>query len=165
MDRMIVISKMKELFQKYKFVLLLLVLGVFFMLIPQGNQEVTQEETTTPAPVSTAQELEEILSKIEGVGKVKVMLTEAAGAETIYQTNEDRVTSADTNNVRIETVIISDTNREEQGLIRTVTPPIYLGAIIVCQGGDKATVRLAVTQAVSAVTGMGTDRISILKMK
>lgn len=165
MDRMTIISKSKELFGKYKFVLLILALGMLFMITPQKQQETTQPVATVPQPATTAQELEAILSKIEGVGKTKVMLTEAAGAETVYQTNEDRVTSADSESIRVETVIIADSSREERGLVRSITPPVYLGAIIVCQGGENAAVRLAVTQAVSAVTGMGTDRITVLKMK
>ena len=96
---------------------------------------------------------------------MKVLLTEAAGAETVYQTNEDRSSSADSESVRVETVITTDSGREETGLVRTVTPPIYLGAIIVCQGGDSASVKLSVVEAVSNVTGISTDRITVLKMK
>jgi stage III sporulation protein AG len=40
-----------------------------------------------------------------------------------------------------------------------------MGAIVVCQGGDQPTVRLAILDAVSKVTGLGADKISILKMK
>ena len=40
-----------------------------------------------------------------------------------------------------------------------------MGAIVVCQGGDNATVRLAIIEAVSNVTGLGADKISVLKMK
>lgn len=165
MDRMTIICKLKDLFGKYKFVMLILALGMLFMATPQKPQEEPQPVATVSQPISTAQELEEILSKIDGVGKVKVMLTEAAGAETIYQTNEDRETSADRESIRVETVVITDSSREDRGLVRSVTPPVYLGAIIVCQGGENATVRLAVTQAVSTITGMGTDRITVLKMK
>ena len=64
-----------------------------------------------------------------------------------------------------KTVIISDSGREEEGLIKTVTPPIYLGAIIVCQGGDSPTIRLQIVQAVANVTGISSDRITVLKMK
>ena len=39
------------------------------------------------------------------------------------------------------------------------------GAVVVCDGGDDAAVRLAVTQAVSAYTGLGSDRITVMKMK
>ena len=39
------------------------------------------------------------------------------------------------------------------------------GAVVVCAGGDDAKVRLAVTRAVSAYTGLGSDRITVLKMR
>lgn len=160
-------GKLKELFGKYKYVLLILGLGILLMLIPERTQEAPVETPAAvqPAPSSKTQELEAILSQISGVGKVKVLLTEAAGAETVYQTNEDRSSSADSESVRVETVIITDSGREETGLVRTVTPPIYLGAIIVCQGGDSASVKLSVVEAVSNVTGISTDRITVLKMK
>ena len=93
------------------------------------------------------------------------MLTEAAGSETIYQTDEDRSETSDAQNIRVETVIVSGSERTETGLVRTVVPPVYLGAIIVCQGGDSPAVRLSVAEAVSNVTGIGTDRITVLKMK
>ena len=39
--------------------------------------------------------------------------------------------------------------------------PEFRGALVVCPGGGDARVRLMLTQAVSALTGLGTDRISI----
>ena len=41
---------------------------------------------------------------------------------------------------------------------------VYRGALVVCQGGDRASVRLSVTQAVSALTGLRADRIVVVKM-
>ena len=39
------------------------------------------------------------------------------------------------------------------------------GAVVVCPGADSAAVRLKITRAVSAYTGLGSDRIIILKSK
>ncbi len=39
------------------------------------------------------------------------------------------------------------------------------GAVIVCQGADTSSVRLCVTNAVSAYTGLGSDKIRVIKMK
>lgn len=39
------------------------------------------------------------------------------------------------------------------------------GAVIVCQGADISSVRLCVTNAVSAYTGLGSDKIRVIKMK
>ena len=37
------------------------------------------------------------------------------------------------------------------------------GAVIVCEGADSAAVQLRITQAVGTYTGLGSDRITILK--
>lgn len=167
MDRIDIGEKARGLIRKYKYVLLILGLGILLMSLPEGESQPAQQETTSvqAAPNTRAEELEEILAQISGVGKVKVLLTEAAGAETVYQTDEDRSASADSESIRVETVIVTDSDREEQGLVRTVTPPVYLGAIIVCQGGDSPSVRLNIVEAVSNVTGISSDRITVLKMK
>ena len=167
MDWMNIAGRAKNLVGKYKYVLLILLLGILLMSLPEGSKESIKAEISVPAPVyaSKAEELEAILSQISGVGKVRVMLTEAAGSETIYQTDEDRSETSDAQNIRVETVIVSCSERTETGLVRTVVPPVYLGAIIVCQGGDSPAVRLSVAEAVSNVTGIGTDRITVLKMK
>ena len=39
------------------------------------------------------------------------------------------------------------------------------GAVVVCTGADSPEVRLGVTQAVAAYTGLGSDKITILKME
>ena len=41
----------------------------------------------------------------------------------------------------------------------------YQGAVIVCDGAGSAEIRLALTEAVRALTGIPSDCISILKMK
>ena len=55
----------------------------------------------------------------------------------------------------------------ESGLQETVTVqergPGYQGALLVCAGGDDPQVRLRLTQAVSALTGLGADKIAISK--
>lgn len=39
------------------------------------------------------------------------------------------------------------------------------GAVVVCRGCDSAKVRLDVTNAVMAYTGLGSDKITVMKMK
>lgn len=167
MERLEISAKVKELFGKYKYVLLILAVGIILMSLPEGQRKPVQQEIPAVQPESAnrTEELEDILGQIAGVGKVRVLLTEAAGAETIYQTDEDSSTASDSDRLRVETVIVSNASREEQGLIRSITPPVYLGAIIVCQGGDSPTVRLSIVEAVSNVTGISSDRITVLKMK
>lgn len=163
MDWMTIRDKAAQAFHKYKYVLLVLALGFVLMSLPDAPVETEDKNTeeTVSQQISTADALESILAQIEGVGRVQVLLTEAVGPETVYQTDED--SSGDS--VRIETVIISGADRGEQGLVRRVDPPVYLGAVVVCQGADRPAIQLAVVEAVANATGISTDRITVLKMK
>ena len=41
----------------------------------------------------------------------------------------------------------------------------YRGALIVCAGADSPQVRLDLVNAVAGLTGLSTDRITVVKMK
>lgn len=167
MDRVAVGNKILEFGQKYRYALLVLLIGLGLMLLPGLG---TKTDTSNPLPtqevksVDISQQLEEILSQIQGAGKVQVMLTIAEGEKIMYQTDED-LASGDSGTSRWDTVIITDADRAQSGLIQQVIPPIYRGAIIVCQGAQNASVRLAIVEAVSNITGLGADKISVVKMK
>lgn len=154
--------------KKYSYVALILGVGILLMLLPSGNSDTeaqTDPTTSTQPQQSTQEALEEILSQIQGAGKVKVLLTVAAGESIVYQTDENSTAGTDSSTTKIETVIITDAGKAQQGLVQQVNPPVYLGAVVVCQGADSAAVRLAVTEAVADATGLSTDKISVLKMK
>ncbi len=146
-------------FKKYQSILLVLVLGISLMLLPRKQQQPLPEVPAREALPDLEAELEDILSQISGVGKAEVLLTEERGSSTIYQTDENQ------NHSNLDTVIITDKNREETGLIRQILPPVYRGALIVCQGADSAGVRLSVVEAVTRVTGLSSDCITVLKRK
>ena len=168
MDIKKVRNSVEKFFQKYKFVVLILVLGAVLMLIPStvGNSKkknVTIETETVKSNVQ--EELADILSGMKGVGKVKVMLKESSGAETVYQTNQDISVSENGSDTRIEVITVTDSQRVEHGLVKQIIPPQYLGAIILCEGADNPKIKLLVTEAVSKITGLGADKIAVLKMK
>lgn len=160
------LKRMLSMIQRYKYVAVILLLGVALMLLPTGQKDSQPEQQIHNPQVPGMQEqLEQILSQIQGVGKVRVLLTELQGEQTLYVRDENAYDSADRTEVQSEAVIITDSQRNEAGLIRQLIPPVYQGAVIVCQGGDSAAVRLAVVQAVSDATGLSADKITVLKMK
>lgn len=169
MDVISIKDKLIEFIKKYKYVALILLIGFILMVIPTGkkNETVVTEIpiVQTQKHISVAEQLDDILSNIDGAGDVQVLLTVAAGEQTIYQTNDTISNGGDTSNTQINTVTVMDTQRNETGLIRQINPPVYQGAIVVCHGADSPSVRLSIVEAVSKVTGLGTDRISVLKMK
>ena len=167
MGKIITNSKLIEFIQKYKYVALVLTVGIVLMVIPTEKEPTTESVLTTGEDriLSVEERITQILRQVKGAGEVQVLLTESLGQETIYQTNEDITQNDTSSSSRSNTVTITDSQRNEQGLIRQQNPPQYLGAVVVCQGGDQPTVRLAILDAVSKVTGLGADKISILKMK
>ena len=144
-----------------------MLIGIFLLCIPEKEPEelIRQTQETVQQQKTLEQELEDVLSKLDGAGKVRVLLTESSGSETYYQQDEDRMEDEGGKQIRSDTVILTDSGRGQSGLVRRVDPPVYLGAVVLCQGADSARVKLAVTEAVANATGLSTDRITVLKMK
>ena len=158
--------KVSAFFKKYRYVFLVLLIGISLMLLPKQTTvkkdlQVHTEEKT----VSINDQLSDILSKVKGAGDVQVLLTLQAGEETRYQLDEVTEVTEQGSSTKVSTIILSNMDKQQAGLVRQVIPPIYKGAVVVCQGGDDPSVKLAITEAVSKVTGLGADRISVLKMK
>lgn len=170
MDWIAAKGKITAVGKKYRYPLLLLLVGIILIVLP--TKDTVQKNETTPGisdgytnMLSMETQLAEILSTVAGAGKVKVMLTVSSGEETIYQTDTNESHTSDSDSEKKDTVIVTDASRNESGLVRQIMPPKYLGAVVVCQGADSPVVRLSVVEAVAKLTGLGTDRITVLKMK
>lgn len=150
-----VLKKVTAVVSKYRYAALVLLIGVILMLLPTSKpqEEAPAEPAQQEEKTDISGELCEILGKIQGVGKVEVMLTVQTGEHTVYQYDDGG------------TVIVTDEDRAQAGLVEKVESPVYRGAIVVCQGADSPAVRLSVIEAVAKVTGLSTDRITVLKMK
>lgn len=151
-------SVLGPLWKKYYPVALVVAAGLLLLSLPQGQ---SQEKAPTAAPVQQEsgleQELEQLLGSLAGAGKVAVLLTPETGEETVYQMDKSGSGG--------DTVLLTGTERRQEGLVRRVDAPVYRGAVVLCQGADDANVRLAVVQAVMAATGLSSERITVLKMK
>ncbi len=160
------INKMMQWVKKYRFVAFILLAGVALMLIPFGgsNNEEPKTQPTEPIQTDITQELCSILRQIDGAGEVSVMLSVRSGIRTVYQTDQNE-TSGENGSNREDTVIITDENRSQAGLIQQIIYPEYRGAIIVCEGADNIQVKASIMEAVSRITGLGMDKISVIKMK
>ena len=164
------LSKGMQWGKKYRYVLAVLLVGIALMLWPEKTEN--ENATVTPMVVEpqadqwvSAEHLEGLLSQIQGCGKVKVLLTRAAGERKILQKNEHTQYAEESSTTDVQTVIVTGTNRQEEPVLTQLCGPEYLGAVVVCQGADQPQVRLAVSDAVSKATGLGVDRISVVKMK
>ena len=160
----------KELFDKYKYVLLLCVVGVVLMVWPQEEKINSVEPVFANTALTDGLEgkIQTILEEMDGVGRARVLLTLESGEETEYAVDrtdtESRTESGGSASRQTELVTVSESGGQSPVPLRT-NAPAYRGAVVVCEGGGSAAVRLAVTQVIQSLTGLSADRIVISKMK
>ena len=159
-------GKIKGPVEKYRLVWLVILAGLILLTLPMGEEEETVQETTTATTqfdlAALENRLEEALSKIDGAGEVTVVLTIQNGPRQVLAQDVDRRTGEGENT---ETVILSRGSSAQETVAVQELYPSYQGALLICEGGDDPDVRLKLTEATSALTGLGADKISISKGK
>ncbi len=156
---------------KYKYIALVVLVGILLLLWPTGKNGEKLPETEampqeqTAADMELEARLESVLSEIAGAGRCRVMLTVSAGAETVYQTDTRQQSSADGTSLERTTALTAAGSATELPLVVQTINPVYQGALVVCSGADSAAVRLSIVDAVSGLTGLGADQITVIKMK
>ena len=158
----------KKAWDKYKYVALVALAGAVLLLWPEGGGSTGQAAASgsgeqSPDARQVAEEMEDILSKISGVGRVQVMLTsDSDGGRLLAEDVEESRQDSGASSRSTETVVV-DGAQGETPVVKRTWYPTYRGALVVCQGGDQAAVRLAVTEAVMALTGLSADRVTVAK--
>ena len=121
----------------------------------QTAAQAAQTQELTPSQ----EEMEAILSRIDGVGRVDLLLTLHTSSASVYQTDTRTVTSGSGTTEECQTVFGQTSGSGKEPVVQ------YQGALVVCDGADRASVRLAVVQAVTSLTGLGSNQIAVVKMK
>ena len=123
------------------------------------------------------EKLENILSKIEGVGKVKVLITYSSTSMIVPLYNEDSEESLTeendkeggtrkiTENRNKKDIIYQESSGEKVPITQSVISPKMEGAIITAEGARNVEVKSNIIQAVEAVTGVSTHKIQVFEMK
>ena len=166
---------------RQSFFVILGIVGV--ILIALSNTELTDsvdkhsgDTTVQQYKLQLEKEITALLKEINGVGDVKVMISLESGEENIYveqhkssedvQTNKNGTTvnESKNNSFENEIVIVSQQNNNTP-LVEKVVLPQVQGVAVVCSGADDITVVSAVTNSVSVVLNVPTNRIFVTKMK
>lgn len=151
---------------RQRLVAILLLTGALLYLASGAlSSEEKQEQNVVQMPVTEAeqqleQQLEQFLRQMQGVGKVQVLLSLERMKSTVYQVDQSRSSSASGETVQENTVAVSG-----EAVVQTVYEPIYRGAVIVCQGGDRAAVVQSIKAVVRSLTGLKNDQITVTKMQ
>ena len=176
------------------FILILIITVIVINLIWNTGESEEEKEpasdpnkklaTTTNESIETStdtydmdRKLEDILSKIDGVGDVKVMITYSQTSQTVPLYNEDtttkdteetdqsggtrKVTESDSK----KDVVFKESNGEKEPITQSIVSPKIEGAIIAAKGASNADVKAKIVQAVEAVTGLATHKIHVFEMQ
>lgn len=143
--------------------ILALGLGLLLLLLPrkQESSEPERQEALAFSLEAEEKRIAAALSRLDGAGNVTVVLTLDRSEEREYARNldSDRQTESDGGRTeeRSEIAEIGD-----GALTVKVLYPRYRGALVVVEG-DGSTLRLEITQAVSALTGLSSDKITVIR--
>lgn len=151
--------------EQYKYVFVVIVVGLILLFIPISSNEediFLQENTKELFQLSAFEDhLSQHLSLIDGAGTTRVVLTLKNDGQTVYAQDTQQENQGRT---MIETVTIG-TGSNQQVVEVQQNYPDFQGALIICEGGGSPKVQLELIQAVSALTGLRSDHITVCKSK
>lgn len=190
-------NKLKEMFKGKKKTENLLVLLVLLIIVviainyiwnsdEKKENNVKQESqsneikqvSTENIKDKTEEKLENILSKISGVGKVRVMITYSVSSSVTPVYDEtSKVSNTTENDDSGGTRTITQTENGKQivykensdgskePITKNTESPKMEGAIIVAEGAENIDVKTNIIEAVEAATGLATHKIQVFKME
>lgn len=141
-----------------------------------SNQNVSTSQNEAESTEVLEKKLEDILSKIQGVGEVSVCINYSESSEVVAMYNENSKTSTTEENDdsggrrKIEEtdtqkdVIYQENDGTKTPITAKIVKPKIEGAIITAQGVNDANVKNNIIQAVEAVTGLATHKIQVFEM-
>ncbi len=136
----------------------LLVISILF--IPSFEDSSVKDSDSVSEYVSILEDkLSKTLSKVDGVGRVDVIITIESGMQTVlaYKT-----TVTENNGVieRVETPIIVN----GKTVVLKENYPEISGVLIVCEGADNIAVKNRILQATVSLLNIKLNQIELLKM-
>lgn len=164
-------------------ILIFFLCGVLLMVIsiPAKDKDedmetmiVSAENDSTAYIKCLEQELEQMLSLMEGVGEVACMVTLSQSAEQVIEkdveVSDDIVTESDSQggtrttnqSSRSEATVYQGENDGNPYVTKEISPKVE-GVLVIADGGDNAVVIKNITEAVQALFGIESHKIRIVK--
>lgn len=127
-----------------------------------GGAEISYERER-----SLEKRLEAMIEQINGAGKTKVMITLDSSNEYFYafeSKNESTENASERQNSAEEKPTVIDGKNGEEPLVTKVGESGVRGVFVVCKGGDNPQVAERIINAVCAVLGIKSSRVSVAGM-
>lgn len=141
------------------------------------NQSIGTTGTTEQKYVEYLEEnMEEVLSQMEGVGRVEVMITVSDMGESVVEKDRNTVQSVTTETDSAggdrsvsetsveETTIYIESDDETYPYIQKEKMPTIEGVVVVAEGGGSSSVVSNISESVKALLPVEAHRIKVVKM-
>lgn len=184
------LEKTKEKFKNNKieklvsFLVILVITLIIINRILNGQASQPKTETNNTVELvnsdenlkenSLEEDLESILSQIQGVGNVDVLITysQSSSINPLYNENSSSSTTeenGDSNNKKITQTQSNSkeilTDSSSNPIIQTTSSPKIEGSVVIAQGASSAEIKTKIISAVEAATGLATHKIQVFEMK
>lgn len=138
--------------------IVILIIGVIIMLSVSWGGSTKKEVQTTFDTAGEETRLEEILSDIDGAGRVKVMITYTGSTEQnlayeVKSDNDERSHQEDKRAVM---------SGNSPMVVQELYPEVR-GVVITAQGAGNAAVKRQLAEAAAAATGVGISKVKVYK--
>lgn len=180
-------DKKKQIENIVVFIIILIVTVLIINNMWSGEKEKKDDNTVDTSKVlaqtstSSHQEdleerLEDILSTINGVGKVKALIKYSESSTVVAMYNETVSESTTKENdanggskdvketENKKEIVYTDEDGTNKPITEKVVMPVIEGAIITAQGAGNANVKASIVSAVEAVTGLAVHKIQVFEM-
>lgn len=133
--------------------MLFILLSELFPSSPEATAEQAISADNADYCAQLEQQLTDLIEQIDGAGKTVVMLTLENGEETVYALDTQ---SGQTQNQETHVLL-----EDGSALAQTVYLPKICGAAIVCEGGGDVRIAARITELVSALLDLSSNRICV----
>ena len=155
---------------------LILLLGISLIIvsIPSGKTKKNAQSTETTAKEDSTdlyvkkqeRRLVNALKHVDGVGKVKVMITVNSSKEAVVNKDSPYEQSSSEKTVKEEeqTVLVEEDGKKVPYVIKEVEPVVE-GVVVIAQGGGNDIIKNQIVEAVSVLFHISSYKVKVLKME
>lgn len=170
---------LEKIMGKYKNIIIIAgIVGIGMIFLSSflgGNSGSSKEETKavntnipgTEYTDKIESNLTEMISKIDGAGEPKVLVTLENGAQTEYATEKktDSQTAQDKKSGKTETtyITVKDKDGSEKAIPITEYAPKVRGVVVVCSGGENPLVKQRIINSVTTALNIPSSHVCVTK--
>lgn len=189
------IQKLKSMKKDQWLIVILAGVLLFIIVLPTGEkkkktkeQEQEQEKQIAAEKLYTEEtgaesyetylekRLETLLSKMEGVGKIQVMVTLEDNGEQILEKDEkeSRTTTGEGSgetartatevNLEYATIFVEEDGKKTPYIIQVKNPRVK-GVAVICEGGGNSSIAQNISKTIGALFSIETHKIMVMKME